>query len=123
MRFNDKRFMAKQIKTYRKKADLTQAELAEKVELTTQHISRIESGCYTPSLTKFFKLIDVLNIDLRIFGFNTKKTGDPIRDSLIERIMLASDEELILYENFLSCIKDSLNEIRKLNINNKFLKK
>lgn len=44
MKFDDKTFIAKQIKLHRKKAGMTQAELAEKVNLTTQHISGIESA-------------------------------------------------------------------------------
>ena len=54
MLFEDKQFLAKQIKIYRKKAKLTQAELAEKVDLSVQHISKIESGYYIPSLKTFF---------------------------------------------------------------------
>lgn len=54
MRFDDKQFLAEQIKLHRKKANLTQEELAERVDLSTQHISRIETGCYIPSLKSFF---------------------------------------------------------------------
>ena len=42
------------IKALREKQRMTQAELAEKVDLSDQHISRIESGCYIPSLKSFF---------------------------------------------------------------------
>lgn len=56
MKFDDKAYLAKTIKMYRKKLNLTQAELAERVDLSDQHISRIESGCYTPSLKSFSKL-------------------------------------------------------------------
>ena len=44
MKFDDKVFIAKQIKKHRKRAGLTQAELAEKVNLTIRHISGIESA-------------------------------------------------------------------------------
>ena len=46
MRFDDKAFIGKTVKSYRKKLGLTQSELAEMVDLSDQHISRIESGCY-----------------------------------------------------------------------------
>lgn len=53
MKFDDKVFIAKQIRLHRKKLGLTQEELAEKVDLSVQHISRIESACYIPSLKSF----------------------------------------------------------------------
>ena len=55
MKFDDKKFIAERIKYYRKKMNLTQAELAEMVDLSDQHLSRIERGCYVPSLTTFFQ--------------------------------------------------------------------
>lgn len=86
MKFDDKAHLAKIIKTHRKKLNLTQAELAEKVDLSDQHISRIESVCYTPSLKSFFQIVTVLNIDLREFGFNMGLTNNPTKDNLISRI-------------------------------------
>ena len=71
----EKVFIAKQIRIHRKRAGLTQAELAEKVNLSTQHISRIESGCYIPSLTSFFMIVEVLKIDLKTFGFDIHSTN------------------------------------------------
>lgn len=69
MKFDDKKFIGNKIKSYRKKLGITQSELAEMVDLSDQHISRIESGCYVPSLTTFFDLVNVLKIDLQEFGF------------------------------------------------------
>ena len=71
MKFDDKNFIAQKIKTYRKKMGLTQEQLAEQIDLSVQHVSRIENGCYIPSLTTFFKIISILQIDLKEFGFNT----------------------------------------------------
>ncbi|MBE7704070.1 MAG: helix-turn-helix transcriptional regulator [Cyanobacteria bacterium SIG28] len=107
MKFDDKKFLAKQIKTYRKKANLTQEDLAERVELSTQHISRIEAGCYTPSLKSFFAIVNELNLDLKNFGFDIKNTSNPIKDQLIQNIIEANDEELIFYENVINAIKSS----------------
>ena len=57
----------KNIKKYRKLANLTQQELADKVDVSMHYISQIESA----KPNKFFTLIiigriaDVLNIDIR----------------------------------------------------------
>jgi putative transcriptional regulator len=64
--------ISNQIKEYRIKAELTQQELAEKVDVSRQSIISIEKGHYIPSLTlalrfsnlfkcptdKLFKLIE-----------------------------------------------------------------
>ena len=65
MKFDDKKFIAEKIKYHRKKMNLTQAELAEMADLSDQHLSRIERGCYTPSLTTFFLLVKILKMDLK----------------------------------------------------------
>lgn len=113
MKFDDKLFLAKQIKEHRKKLGITQEELAEKVELSTQHISRIESGCYIPSLKSFFSIVSVLNIDLKIFGFNINKANNTVKDKLIEKVLSATDAELIFYENSIDAISESLNKVKR----------
>ena len=113
MKFDDKKFIAQQIKIHRKKAGLTQEELAEMVELSTQHISRIESACYIPSLKSFFLIASKLNIDLRLFGFNTNLTNNPIKDKLIKNVIAATDAELIFYENLMDAANISLNKVKR----------
>ena len=113
MKFDDKKYLAEQIKLHRKKMGLTQAELAEKVDLSDQHISRIESGCYIPSLKSFFMIIDTLKIDLSTFGINLKTTKNPKKDKLIEMISSATDAELIFYENAIKSINQSMAQIKK----------
>jgi len=112
MRFDDKYFLAEQIKLHRKKLGITQAELAEKVDLSTQHISRIEGACYVPSLKSFFLIAEVLNMDLRIFGFGTSKTQNQKKDVLIQKIINATDAELIFYQNMIESVSVSLSTIR-----------
>lgn len=57
----------KNIKKYRKSANLTQQELADKIEVSMHYISQIESA----KPNKFFTLVvigriaDALNIDIR----------------------------------------------------------
>lgn len=113
MKFDDKFYIAEQIKLHRKNAGLTQAELAEKVDLSVQHISRIESGCYIPSLKSFFMLVSVLNIDLRVFGFDRNAMEDKAKNQLVDCIINASKTELIFYENMISAVNKSLGQVRK----------
>lgn len=113
MKFDDKSYLAKQIKYHRKKKNLTQAQLAEMVDLSVQHISRIESGCYIPSLKSFFLIVSVLNIDLREFGFNIEETNNPMKNKLIEIINKATDIELIFYTNMINAMDKSLHKLKE----------
>ena len=115
MKFDDKKFIGKTIKLYRKKLDLTQAELAEMVDLSDQHISRIESGCYIPSLTTFFDLINVLKIDLQEFGFNIETTENPLKKQLLNKISSATDSKLIFYNNLFNAIDTSFEATKSHN--------
>lgn len=54
MIFDDKYFIGRKIKSFRKKRGLTQAELAEKIDLSEKHISKIEASIHVPSLSAFF---------------------------------------------------------------------
>lgn len=113
MKFDDKIFIAKQIRTHRKKLGLTQEELAEKVDLSVQHISRIESGCYVPSLKSFFSLASVLNLDLRMFGYDIKKSPNQQKDKLIQKIADATEAETIFYANVMDAISSSLAKVKR----------
>ena len=114
MKFDDKLFIAKKVRYYRKKMKLTQAELAEKVNLSVQHMSKIESGLYLPSLTTFFMLANVLKMDLVDFGYNLPISKNPLKNKLIEFISSASDTELIFYNNIIEGVNKSLKESRNL---------
>ena len=113
MKFDDKIFIGQQIRIHRKKLSMTQEELAEKVDLSVQHISRIESGCYIPSLKSFFMIAKILKLDLRIFGYNLKTTTNPQKDKLIENITKATDAELIFYENLMNAVELSLAKVKQ----------
>lgn len=110
--FNNKEFISTCIKSHRKKMNLTQAELAEKIDISDQHMSRIESGHYIPSLKTFFMLVDILKIDLREFGFLPENTQNPKVNRIINKIINSSDAELILFENLIESVSKSISQIK-----------
>lgn len=58
------------IKEYRKKAKLTQAELAEKVNARRETIVHLENGRYNPSLKLAMDIAKVFNLKLEdLFEF------------------------------------------------------
>lgn len=69
--------MENNIKVYRAKKDLTQAELARDVGVTRQTISALERGEYNPSLELAYKLADYLECDIEeLFPRNENETGE-----------------------------------------------
>lgn len=102
--FDDKNFIAKKIKLARKNADLTQAELAEKIGISAKQLSRIEMGSFVPSLLTFLKIIQELNINIDEFGILINKTNNETRDNLIKIINSANDSELKLYSEVIGVL-------------------
>ena len=62
--------IGRHIKEIRSAKGLTQADLAEKIDVSTPHISRIESGAKRPSLETLIKTATVLGttIDVLLLG-------------------------------------------------------
>ncbi len=64
------------IKKYRKQAKLTQEELAEKLEISTRQLQRLEKKTDLPSFSTLQKMVIILNIndaDLGNYVRNLKK--------------------------------------------------
>ena len=113
MIFDDKTYIAKKIKEYRKRRGLTQAELAEMVDIGTKQISRIEIAEFYPSLTTFFKIVEVLNIDLSEFVTAVPDEKNKIRKKLISVICGATDEQLSFYDRLIMFANDEAAELKK----------
>ena len=58
--------LGRSVRTHRKAAGLTQAELAERADLAFETISRIESGREPPSLRTAISLADALGLPLDV---------------------------------------------------------
>lgn len=66
--------IADNVRLYRKRENLTQAELAERADLSLDSIKRIESGKRTMSLENFLRISDVLNVSLPFLLYNQTDT-------------------------------------------------
>lgn len=108
---SDKIFIGERIKESRKSKHLTQFMLAEKVGLHEKQISRIESGQNYPTLQSFFKIIDILEMDLKDFSKTPSVTKSPLKISLIEIINSANDAELKIYSDILKPLRKNLKNI------------
>lgn len=62
--------IADNVRLYRKRENLTQAELAEQADLSLDSIKRIEGGKRTMSLENFLRLSDALHVPLSFFLYD-----------------------------------------------------
>ena len=97
--------MGTRMKRRRKELKMSQAELAEKVNVSNNHISSIETGKQIPSLTTFVKICEQLDTtpDFLLLGsLHTDNLPKTIYDSLA--LCNKKDLPLIqdIVENFVS---------------------
>ena len=92
----------KNLRDLRKHRAITQESLAEKSELSLQHIGAIERGVGNPTLNSVERIANALDISVSelfaLDGFNL--TPEKIRKELISRITSASDEKLLNFYIF-----------------------
>ena len=81
--------IGKEIRKARKKLGLTQDQLAEKLELSSAHMSKIERGIKPISLKNLSKIADLSDIPIEVFvgsayippqGDYNKQFGDVVKD-------------------------------------------
>ena len=112
MIFDDKFFIANKIKLARKNLNMTQAQLAELIDISVQQMSRIEVGTYIPSLPTFLKIVKVLNLTLDDFGINACVNNNDLRSNLIKKISLMNNVELKCCENSINTMQENLKIIK-----------
>ena len=105
-----KELFGSNVRQYRKSKKLTQAELAEKTDLSLDMISRIERGVTGPSfntIETLSKILEVQEITLFSSGSLTVPQGE--RGRLLQRINLhlskMNESELAIAANMLKALK------------------
>jgi transcriptional regulator with XRE-family HTH domain len=94
---DSKKLIGARIKELRKQAGLTQEALAEKVELDSRHVSRLEMGRHFPSLDSLERIALVLNVPLaEFFQFPADETPAALRAYLTRFIKGANPAQLRL---------------------------
>ena len=95
----DKLDFGQKIQELRKAKGLTQAKLAELVDMHEKHISRIESGKYLPNFDNLIKILNVLNVDIEKITQNEKLNTikSPVKSRILKLINNADEKELKFY--------------------------
>lgn len=97
----NKTSIGKIIQKLRKDKKLTQEELAEKIDLSTNYLSKVERGLSVLNVEAFLKMANVLNFSLEDFGIKADNKIDTSKKELIERILSSSEKEIKAYSELL----------------------
>lgn len=98
---NIKTLFGERIKILRKKRNLTQSNIAEKVDVDAKHISCIENGKNFPSPDLILKLAEAFNITVsELFAFDFAPTSKELKNEILKTLDKASEEEIIRIYNF-----------------------
>lgn len=77
--------LGERVKYFRQLSRLTQAQLAEKADLSVNYVSEIETGMASPTLKTLLKLAQALNVEIEeLFNFEKRRTSKKLK---IEREM------------------------------------
>lgn len=80
---NNQIFLGQRIKEIRKKRQISQEALAEKIGISPKHLSKIEVGNSFPSLQTLEKISEILDCELKdFFDFDAYKNEDMSSNSL-----------------------------------------
>ena len=90
---NIKAIFGANIKHYRKKQCLTQEQLAEKLGITTKHLSTIETGVNFVSADLLEKLTQQFHVSASSLFYSVEEIS--IDDSILSKIDQVVDEELL----------------------------
>ena len=102
----DKSSIGKIIQKLRKDKNITQEELAEKVDITPNYLSKVERGLSSPNAETFLKMAEALSFTLEDFGIKTNLQQNSTKSELLKIILSASDKENKAYLKILSAMTE-----------------
>lgn len=102
----DKSVIGKIIKKLRKEKGFTQEQFAEKINLSTNYLSKVERGMNTPNVETFFKMAEILDFTLEDFGIKqkSKESINTEKEELLKLILSSSSKDIYVYTKFIKFI-------------------
>lgn len=93
----DKSSIGKIIKNLRTNKKLTQEELAEKIDISKNYLSKVERGISVLNTEAFLKMAAVLDFSLEDFGVKTNNSVDENKKELIKKINESPQNKIKAY--------------------------
>lgn len=95
--------MGNRIKLRRKELRIKQSELAEKLDISNNHISSIENGREKPSLDILLKICEELKVTPDYLLLGNIHTND-IPQNIMDGLRLCSDADIALARQFIELL-------------------
>lgn len=115
---NHSNLLGNMIREGREELQLTQDEVAEKLQINLTHYGNIERGTNNPSLPLFIEIVKTLNLSVDAYIYPERAYNDSLSQQIIRLISHCSERErkiilaniLTLIENREENIEHNLNE-------------
>lgn len=95
--------MGNRIKVRRKELNIKQAELAEKLEISNNHMSSIENGRQKPSLDTFIGICNYLNVTPGYLLLGSMHAYNVPQD-ILDKLHLCSQTDIELARDFIELL-------------------
>lgn len=106
--------IGQRIRKYRKANNLSQEQLADKVGISSTHMSHVETGNTKLSLSVFVKIADILSVQTDALLFDTPQINKTLlTDELINLLDSCSTQNLLILLDSIKAIKISLDKHNK----------
>ena len=109
----NKNVIGRIIKTARIKNDLTQEELAETVEISSNYLSKVERGLNMPGADVLLKIAERTGLKMEDFGILQSRYEQPV---ILEIGNILSNCDKKTYKLILEVVKTIVTEMRKAKI-------
>lgn len=102
--YDNKEFIGNIVKQARKRANLTQAQLAEMLEMSEKNLCNIETGKQFPLVNNFLRILEVLKLSVKEFGVldMPEQLNDEVKEHLISKILTSSPTQ---NKNYLKAVE------------------
>lgn len=100
---DDYKDMGIRIATLRKSKKMTQEVLAEKLNVSTKHISHVERGCASLSLKNLIEISHIFNcsLDYIVLGSPFDKAFSRLPETILEILYSNNEEDIALLIRYL----------------------
>lgn len=99
------KMIGQRIKNGRKKKGVTQEAFSELLDISTEHLSRIETGTYRPSLSLIEKVSSILEVSEEELMFGSKREVETSA-KLTNKIMCLSPQKQEALEAIIDLISE-----------------
>ena len=101
--------IGKNIRKFRLAGKLSQEDLAEKTDLTTNYIGMVERGEKIPSLETFIKIVNALGVSSDMVLTDVLETGYTVKNSMLNEKLekLVPEDRNRIYEVIDTLVKQS----------------